>query len=100
MNAPRVTIEQIKEKIISEQYVVLPNGRTTVCQITLENGFTVEGYSACVSPENFNLKMGREIARDNAIEKIWPLEGYLLAEKMYRGELTIPAAAGFQDGEQ
>ena len=45
-NAPRVTPEQVEAAIIGETYTVLPNGRTTVCQLTLDNGFTVEGMSA------------------------------------------------------
>jgi cell division protein YceG involved in septum cleavage len=79
----KVTIEQIKAKIKNEVYLVLPNGRTTVCQLTLENGYTVEGYSACVDSAEFDLNMGRKISFEDAMEKIWPLEGYLLAEKMH-----------------
>lgn len=79
----KVTLDGIKAKIKGETYLVLPNGRTTVCQLTLENGFTVEGYSACVDPNEFDLNLGRKYAFEDAIGKIWVLEGYLLAEKMY-----------------
>ena len=57
----------------------------TFCVITLKNGFTVTGESACASPENFDPEIGRKIARENAVNKIWPLEGYLLKEALTTG---------------
>lgn len=55
----------------------------TFCVLMLENGFTVTGESACASPENFDPEIGRKIARENAVNKIWPLEGYLLKQRLY-----------------
>lgn len=55
----------------------------TFCVLVLKNGFTVTGESACVAHENFNAAIGREIARENAVEKIWPLLGYELKQKRY-----------------
>ena len=57
----------------------------TICVLVLKNGFTVIGESACASPENFNAEIGRKIARENAVNKIWPLEGYLLKEALTTG---------------
>jgi hypothetical protein len=54
----------------------------TICVLVLRNGFTVTGESACASPENFNAEIGRKVARQNAISKVWPLMGYALKEKM------------------
>lgn len=54
----------------------------TFCVLVLKNGFTVTGESACASPENFDAELGRKIARQNAVAKIWPLEGYLLKSKL------------------
>lgn len=83
LNAPRITPAIIDSKIKSETYTNLPDGRTVICQLTLENGYTVDGKSACVSKENFNQEIGNKIARENAREKIWELEGYLLKQKLY-----------------
>lgn len=58
----------------------------TFCVLVLRNGFTVTGESACASPENFDAEIGRKIARDNAKNKIWLLEGYLLKQKLHDGE--------------
>jgi hypothetical protein len=59
-----------------------PLGLLTFCVLVLKNGFTVTGESACASPENFNAEIGRKIAFENARQKIWPLEGYVLRNKL------------------
>lgn len=79
----KVTLEQIESKIKGETYLVLPDGRSTLCILSLENGYTIKGVSACVDPKEFDLELGRKYARQEAVAQIWPLEGYLLAEKMY-----------------
>lgn len=86
-----VTLEDIKEKIKGESYLVLPDGRSTLCMLTLENGYTIKGVSACVDAANFNMDIGRKIAYEDAIRQIWPLEGYLLAEAMY-WQHAVPVA--------
>lgn len=87
--APRVTEDSINSVIISEQYHVFPGTTFTACLLTLKNGYTVLGESACASPENFNAELGRKIARKNAVNKIWALEGYLLREKIHTGLVTV-----------
>lgn len=54
----------------------------TFCVLILKNGFTVTGESACASPENFDAEIGRKIARQNAVNKIWPLMGYELRSRL------------------
>lgn len=54
----------------------------TFCVLVLRNGFTVTGESACASPENFNAEIGRRIARENAVAKVWQLMGYELRTKL------------------
>jgi hypothetical protein len=54
----------------------------TFCVIVMKNGFTVTGESACASPENFDAEVGRKIAFENAKNKMWPLLGYALKEKL------------------
>jgi len=81
--APRVTPDMVEEVIEGEEYHVFAGTQLTVCCLTLRNGFTVTGESACVSPENFDADLGKRIARDNAKNKIWALEGYLLKDRLY-----------------
>lgn len=54
----------------------------TFCVLVLRNGFMVTGESACASPENFDAEIGRRIARQNAVQKIWPLLGFQLRTKL------------------
>ena len=85
LNAPRLTPALIDATIKDEDYHVFEKTCLTVCCLTLNNGFAVTGESACASPKNFNAEIGRKIARENAREKIWILEGYLLKEKLSKG---------------
>ena len=109
--APRVTPADIEAEIASEHYFTAadgyrsapcfdPNGQPadclpppaplellTFCVLVLKNGFTVTGESACASPENFDEEVGRKIARANAVNKIWPLMGYALKEKLHNATL-------------
>lgn len=101
LTAPRVTPADIEANIASEHYFTASDGIAgrcyreisalhspselkllTFCVLVLRNGFTATGESACASPENFDAEIGRKIARDNAVQKIWPLMGYALKEKL------------------
>ena len=62
-----------------------PLSLLTFCVLVLRNGFTVTGESACASPENFDAEIGRQIARQNAVSRIWPLMGYELRSKLAGG---------------
>lgn len=100
LTAPRVTPADIEANIASEHYFTAAEGvygaacavvpvtqslcLLTFCVLTLRNGFTVTGESACASPENFDAELGRKIARENAKQKIWPLMGYQLRERLYQ----------------
>jgi hypothetical protein len=81
--AARVTPDQIEAAIVAAQYHVFQGSQLTVCCLTLRNGFTVVGESACASPANFDADIGARVARENAKQKIWALEGYLLKQKLY-----------------
>lgn len=83
LNAPRLKPEDIDAVIVYEAYYVFPGTTLTVCCLTLENGYTVTGESAAASMENFDEAIGKMIARKNAREKVWALEGYLLKQMMY-----------------
>ena len=103
--APRITPDDIENNITSEHYFTAFEGvlgaykqnddvyvgdapsnvsleLLTFCVLVLKNGFTVTGESACASPENFDAELGRKIARQNAVNKIWPLMGYELKERL------------------
>lgn len=83
LNAPRLTPQLIEEAIVNEAYYVFPGTTTTICRLTLKNGYSTIGESAAVSLANFDEEIGRKVARENARDKIWALEGYLLKQKLY-----------------
>lgn len=83
LNAPRLRPDDIDAVIVSETYTVLPSGKAMVCELVLRNGFSVRGESACVSKENFNEEIGRRISYEDARNKVWMLEGYLLQDKLH-----------------
>ena len=87
LNAPRLTPAHIDSTIKDISYHRLTDV-LTVCVLTLMNGFTLTGESACASPENYNEEIGNKVAFKNAREKIWMLEGYLLKEKLYQKSLN------------
>ena len=79
----KVTLDRINSRIVGETYTRLPSGKCLICELTLENGFTVRGEACVVDQQNYNEEIGREISRKNAVDKIWQLEGYLLQEMIY-----------------
>lgn len=83
LTATRITPIDIENSIIKEQYHIFENSTFTSCLLTLKNGFNVHGESACANPENFDEELGRKIAKGNAKDKIWALEGYLLKQKLF-----------------
>lgn len=101
LTAPRVTPDAIEAEIVSEAFFTAKEGvwgahpgfepmpktapalaLLTFCVLVLRNGFTVTGESACASPENFDADIGRKIARQNAAQKIWPLLGFRLRDRL------------------
>lgn len=90
LTAPRVTPADIEANIDEVSYINPgdylrqghPASLLTFCILTLKNGFTVTGESACASPENFDAEVGRKIARANAVQKVWPLMGYALRSQL------------------
>jgi len=78
LNAPRLTPADIDNEIVSEAFHVFEGTTTTVCCLTLQNGYNVIGTSAAASLENFDEEIGKKLARERAREQIWALAGYEL----------------------
>lgn len=90
MNTPQtathrtaVSLNDIQDKVKKTVYTILPDTTTTVCQLFMENGYVIMGTSACVDPAKFNKAIGEKFAYEDAINKAWPLEGYLLAQEIF-----------------
>lgn len=81
---PRILPADVEATIKSVKYIV--EDTLTICVITLQNGYRVTGESACADPANFNQAKGEELARKAACEKIWPLLGYTLRDRLHQQE--------------
>lgn len=81
-----LTSQFIDGIIVKEDYYNFPETTVTICLLHLRNGFTVVGESTCDNKENFkyNIELGKRIAKENARNKIWLLEGYALVERLYQ----------------
>lgn len=78
----RVTPDYMGGRIASVDFMRV--GATgTLCVLTIDNGFAVRGFSACVDPANYNQELGEKIAYDDAFRQLWPFFGFLLAEKRF-----------------
>lgn len=111
LTAPRLTPEYIDSQIACENY-----GRAsdlwrdaphhpslaclTICVLTMKNGFTIIGKSACASPENFDMELGIKIAREDARRQIWALEGYQLRSFLADHPVTTIHPDGRIEGER
>lgn len=92
----RVTAEAIQQRIKAVDFIDAPGcaPTLTICNIALDNGYSVRGESACVDPANYKQEIGRKLAYEDAIRKLWPLFGFLLAEWRYQqGKTVLPAAS-------
>lgn len=76
----RITEDMLKAKVKTESYYQ-PEGTTlTVCVLELYNGFFVVGKSACISPSIYNAQKGKEIAKQDAIDRMWEMAGYAVMD--------------------
>lgn len=99
--APRVTLADIEANIISEFYFTAADGvlgasemgtsaashtnldLVTLCVLITKNGTKVIGVNeGPVSRQKFDPQIGRAMARQKAVDQIWPLMGYELRTKL------------------
>lgn len=85
MTLPKVTEESMKARIQNVEFI--RHGILTICIITMENGFMVNGQSAPASAGNYDRDVGDTYAYNNAFKQLWVLEGYLLRERLYQNSL-------------
>lgn len=76
----RLTPDYLESQIADTQYLQ-PCGTLTICVLTMKNGLHVIGESACLNPSDFDAAVGQRIARQNAVGKLWQLEGYARASQ-------------------
>ena len=75
--APSVSPGMV-EDFLRETWTETLGEKTTVVRAVLRNGFEIVESSSCVSPENYDEAMGREICLEKIRDKVWELLGFLL----------------------
>lgn len=88
-----VNESKLKASIAKVDFFVHPGSQLTICVVTMVNGYTVTGESACADPKMFNAEIGEKFAFAAAERKIWPLLGYALKDELYKAG----AGSTFQD---
>lgn len=83
MNKNKLNEEMLIDLIDSIDYATMGK-KTTLCLITLHNGFEIVGHSACVDVKNFDANIGKRIAYESAFDKLWLVEGYRLNAELYK----------------
>lgn len=86
--ANKLTAEGLEAKIVKTELMAVAGTTTTICVLILENGFVVTGTSACIDKAVYQEEIGASIAYEDAINKLWELEGYLLAQRRFEAGLT------------
>jgi len=86
----RAALEAMFRSVTHE---IRPDGRTTVCEITFKNGFSVRGEESCSDIDDFSETLGQQYAYEKALGVAWGYAAFLLAEDRYRADKQAPAAA-------
>lgn len=87
------------EDFIRETWTETLGEKTTVVRAALRNGFEIVESSSCVSPENYDEAMGRDICLKKIRDKVWMLLGFLLQTAVH-GCAVRPEAVGQEAGPQ
>jgi hypothetical protein len=79
----RVSLDSILAKIVHEDYEhPARHPHMTLCILTTDNGYIVIGKSVPADPDNYDEGLGKKFAKEDAIRQLWPLEAYLLRERL------------------
>lgn len=106
---PRVTKDDVLATIASEHYctalqgvafasvgrhleeIPAALGEVTICVLLLKNGHKIVGVNTgAISPKLFDAELARKLAREDAIDRIWPLLGYQLRERLHANGGVLP----------
>lgn len=91
-----VTEQSVQDAIASEEYMTIGK-KTTVCLVTLKNGFEVVGTSACVDEANYDIEIGKPFAKERAMQFVWMHLGFIMQQEMAmkRAEEVLDTAPDF-----
>lgn len=113
LTAPRISPQDLEDAIQSEYYFTAGDGiageianrqgsvpycyekdldHVTFCVLVLTNGHRIVGINTGpVSAANFDADLARKLARQNALDQMWPLLGYALRCELFNRPTTVVA---------
>lgn len=71
----KLTKEFLESQVKDVKYIETVPGGCVHCVITVKNGYTFQGGSGVIDPENFDLEIGKKISHENAFDKMWNVYG-------------------------
>jgi len=75
-----INIKLIESVIVKEEFNVFA-GTFTICTLTLKNGYQVLSQHTCPDHAMYVEEVSKRLARENAVQKIWSLEAYIMKER-------------------
>ena len=82
----RVSLDSIIARIEHIDYINPErHPHMTIALLTVSNGYIIVGKSVPADPQNFDPDLGKKFAYEDGIRQLWPLEAYLLREKLMLG---------------
>lgn len=86
----KITPDYLESLVTDETYTRPDRGTLTVCVLTLQGGTQLTGESNVIDAANFDAELGRRYAREDAVKKLWQLEGFHV--KRQSSDLLMRAA--------
>lgn len=72
----KITEDTLNTFIAKEEYKFIKDTTMIICILHLHNGFCVSGTASCIDKKT----LGKSIAREKAIGKLWEFLGFLSME--------------------
>ena len=79
----KVSKDQVEAAVVGKNFTLMPDGRTMVCTLTLESGFTVRGESWVVDATEFVKELGEKYSYERALDQVWMFLGYDLVKNIH-----------------
>lgn len=85
INMPNRVSSDMVADIIADSEIIVQKlfDNCTMVALQMPNGFVIVETSACVDPANYDEEIGYDICMERIIDKVYELEGYLLASDRY-----------------
>jgi len=82
-----ITEETINDLIDNAEFSYMKTfGRCTIASCKLPNGFIITESSACVSEDDYDEKIGKEICKRKIKDRLWEMEAYFKMNLNYLAE--------------